>query len=750
MEDLEKKVEESPVEESPVEESPVEESPVEESSAEEISATEASVETPAEVSVEVTVEKAPESTPIVLAEGNEESREEKIQKAKDKLKAEAEQGMGALPEVPVSTRKKKHTLLWVLLSILGLAVIAALVFCYFYFFSDGWHTGKAGTSYISSFKKLTGLQTIDNKTYIFDGNGYLMQGTVVVDNNIYYSTPEGIAYGEVEIEGVTYLFDKKDGVLRQGFFEAEDGRYYHNELGFPESGMRVIDEKVYYLNNDGKLMSGWVSGNAGTRYFSSTDYTMVKGIYEINGEKHIFDENGYVLYGLQKTDEYAYYADELSSAFVYGFKEIDGKNYYFDKSGKILNGVCDLDGKKWYMTDGYVATGWFDVNDEIVYATEDGLTIGSLHIDGEEYRFDENGYLITGWEERDGVIRYYNYDGVMLVGWQTIFGKTYYFDEDGALATGLHTIGETLYCFNEDGTIFSGWHDVDGANFYFGEDGAKRTGMTTIDGKLYYLSVSGGFLKPGWQEWRGQKFYTIEDGSLLIGFNTIDGLNYLFGADGYMLTGVQKVDGIRRYFKPGSGEMLYDTTINGIVIDKNGVASASFEVITEENLDDYLAYVIKTNGTSMEALYKWIQKTVPVYSYYSEAKVMSLRKEGKLNELDRYLSIEAINKGKGACWHYASLTKLLFNAAGYTTEIVKGGGHSAGEHNWNVVWQDGQWKHIDSMRMAVRIFCITDTDLKNYKYTYVVKGKGPHPENIEKYGSYTDVYYYGYTLPANP
>jgi len=279
--------------------------------------------------------------------------------------------------------------------------------------------------------------------------------------------------------------------------------------------------------------------------------------------------------------------------------------------------------------------------------------------------------------------------------------------------------------------------DVRRAYFY-------TTGLGVYEAFVNGKSVKGGFLKPGWQEWRQKKFYTNEDGSVSIGLTEIDGKKYLFGSDGYMKTGLQTVDGVRRYFDKSSGEMVINKVVDGVSVDENGVATATFEVITTDNIDDYLAYIIKTQGSDIKSLYKWVQKTVPSYVYYSEANVKKYRSEGRIDELERLLAVEAINKGKGACWHYAALMRLLLEKAGYEAYTVMGGGHSANEHNWNVVYQDGVFYHIDVMRMAVAIYMIPDSQLSNYKYNYQ-PGHGPHAD----WGtSYTDVYYYGYTLPT--
>lgn len=79
--------------------------------------------------------------------------------------------------------------------------------------------------------------------------------------------------------------------------------------------------------------------------------------------------------------------------------------------------------------------------------------------DGNWFRFDEKGYMMTGWfTDQDGNRYYLNpisdgTMGMMKIGWQTIDGKVYYFNPvsdgtKGAMKIGWQMIDGSWYCFS--------------------------------------------------------------------------------------------------------------------------------------------------------------------------------------------------------------------------------------------------------------------------------------------------------------
>ena len=605
----------------------------------------------------------------------------------------------------------------------------------------------------------------------------------------------GIFKGVTQINGEDYCFCETDGVLKRGFYEENGTLYFRNSHGFIEAGIREINGSVYRIAEDGRVVSGWLACEEGERYFSPEDNAMFTGMREINGKQYFFDWNGYLQKGFVLTQDGLYYASEEDGSLSFGRITIDGKEYYFSENGDRLNGPSEIDGTTWYLKDNVFLYGWIEEPAGTYYCSEDGLLSGEQKLDGKRYYFEDNYQLARGWITRDGNRYYYDENGVLMTGWQTIgdsrycfsdsgrlyvgdveldgtkyrfrsdgvyldgFIKTelgeqyykrgflqtgvtkindkyYYLDENGVISGGKHTVDGKLAYYNEDGSAVSGWKTIDGKKYYFGSDGVMKQGTVEIGGKYYYLAKDGGFLSEGWHTTSG-KIYCYSDGTIATGVTKIDGKLYAFSDSGTLITkeGLQRVSGKNRYVK-SDGTIVTSTemTISGkkYTIDSNGVATQKFSTVNEDNLDEYLKYVIdnEIKSKDIKALYNWVKRKIGYYSYYSSGSKSS-----------KALAVEAINKRCGACWHYAALMAEILKAAGYDARVLKGGGHTFAEHQWTIVKIDGVWYHIDAMRSNV--YMVTTEKLKEFKYTYNDSRYGP------KKGSsgYTAEYYYGYTMP---
>ena len=192
-------------------------------------------------------------------------------------------------------------------------------------------------------------------------------------------------------------------------------------------------------------------------------------------------------------------------------------------------------------------------------------------INGKWYKFDERGYMITGWhlleyfgDRGEKITSWYYLDpvnGDQKFGWQNIDGKWYYLTMDGAL-TGKQTINGKRYYFDlvncdmktgwvsekdSDVTLWYyfdpvngdqkfGWQNIDGKWYYFAENMLR--GSHLIDGKLYYFDLVNGDMKTGWFELNGSKYYADpNDGGALALEKTliIDGISYTFGSNGSVI-----------------------------------------------------------------------------------------------------------------------------------------------------------------------------------------------------------------------
>ena len=146
---------------------------------------------------------------------------------------------------------------------------------------------------------------------------------------------------------------------------------------------------------------------------------------------------------------------------VTGFRKISGKRYVFADSGEMLTG-------QWYT----------DEAKQQYYLGDDGAAVtGIAAVKVAEYFHNPE---TDKWESRiTEKKRFFNGDGVMQTGWQTVDDRTYYFGEDGAMAIGWADIDGKAFYFDENGYTLRGWHQVE-------RDGRSRLCRFDEDGSLLF------------------------------------------------------------------------------------------------------------------------------------------------------------------------------------------------------------------------------------------------------------------------
>lgn len=230
---------------------------------------------------------------------------------------------------------------------------------------------------------------------------------------------------------------------------------------------------------------------------------------------------------------------------------------------------------------------WYDANvDRSGWTeTENGIRYLDFH-----------GKPVTGWQEIDGQHYFFRNDNTLATFWQQIGGNTYYLGQDGVRVSGWQEIGGQRYCFAENGTMCTGWVPSDGRNCYLGTDGLPASGWLEDGGHTYYLDETGfpvtgnleldgniylfedpsGIMYTGWQNVDGQSRYYRTDGTMATGFTEIGGDTYCFAQDGTqlfgwltqeentyyfqsngtMVTGPMEIDGEQHYFSPHGVEIV--------------------------------------------------------------------------------------------------------------------------------------------------------------------------------------------------
>jgi len=173
-------------------------------------------------------------------------------------------------------------------------------------------------------------------------------------------------------------------------------------------------------------------------------------------------------------------------------------------------GVCiTADGGHWAKD---LFGWWYQCANGKEYLRNGWFTIG-----GRDYRFDSDGYMMTGWLRRDdGAWVYANSEGalvggwvldesfggaywyyldpatkVMKTGWVADGGSWYYLAGSGAMATGWVRDGGSWYYLKDSGAMHTGWLNLDGTWYYLGPDGAMFTGTHVINGRTYVFDANG-------------------------------------------------------------------------------------------------------------------------------------------------------------------------------------------------------------------------------------------------------------------
>ena len=111
--------------------------------------------------------------------------------------------------------------------------------------------------------------------------------------------------------------------------------------------------------------------------------------------------------------------------------------------------------------------------------------------------------------------------------WMYSNGRWWYKHADGSYKTnGWEKINGVWYRFDNSGWMQTGWVK-DGSWYYLSDSGAMKTGWLKDNGSWYYLDSSGA-MKTGWMKVSGKWYYAYSSGALAINTTTPDGyrVNY--------------------------------------------------------------------------------------------------------------------------------------------------------------------------------------------------------------------------------
>ena len=248
------------------------------------------------------------------------------------------------------------------------------------------------------------------------------------------------------------------------FVEDTDG---HKE------GWTKIDDKWYYLDNEGKKCTDWIEDD-GEWYFLNHEGIMLTGWQMIKGSYYYLGNNGRMQKGIINDGYDDYLLDPVVGNLKYGWQIYNGEYYFGDKKTGVLK-------KGWYH-DGY---DWY-------YLNKDGKMQKGIINDGyDDYLLDPVvGNLKYGWQVYNG--KYYFGDkktGVLKKGWYHDGYDWYYMNLDsGVMQTGFLIENNEEYFLESSGVMAIGWKFIDGNWHYFKENGLMVKDVY-IDG--YYINSDG-------------------------------------------------------------------------------------------------------------------------------------------------------------------------------------------------------------------------------------------------------------------
>ena len=445
-------------------------------------------------------------------------------------------------------------------------------------FAKDANTGKKMYLYLGTVK--TGVVETSDGEYVFDENGLAIDGEYTIDR-MKYTLENGkvvdkngfVLYTDIRSKN-TYLRMYLNGSLVQdaGWIQYEGDWYYVEGINVMRY-KHTIGGVVYKFGADGKHTVGTFKTTKGvTRYYFAGK--VVTGLCEVNGKTYFFALRGgdMVKDTTMEIDGwiYTFGSDGVMTSKVEkpskpstGFWTEKGHTYYYIDDVMVVSAWVEVDGKEYYFdANGYMVTTESVIDNAICKFAEDGSLIsresldtysGFVTISGKTY-FYENGKRATGWKNIEGNWYYFVPSaGVMQHSNKTIDGIYYKFNADGTLAGGVWktTKGESKYYVA--GHFVTGLYEINGKNYYFNKNGVLLKSTKVEEGnKIYTIDESGIVVsiedKPGrpstgfWTE-KGHTYYFEDDVMVVSAWVEADGKKYYFDGNGYMVTGELVIDG---------------------------------------------------------------------------------------------------------------------------------------------------------------------------------------------------------------
>ena len=247
----------------------------------------------------------------------------------------------------------------------------------------------------------------------------------------------------------------------------------------------------------------------------------------------------------------------------------NGGQCYLDEDGDPISGWQELDGNIYYFDPESYAMQirWIELEEGRFYLGDDGVRrTGWQNILGKDYYLGEDGAMVTGWLDQEGGRMYLNEQGNPHSGWLELEEGKYYLDENLFMQTGWLELDENRYYLQDDGIMATEWLELEEGKYYLGEDGIPKTGWQEIGEHFYYLDETG-IMQTGWLELEEGKYYLCGDGTRYTGWLELDGNKYYLKEDGTVARGKLVIDEKTYFFTSTGANIIMVNTWNKLPDD---------------------------------------------------------------------------------------------------------------------------------------------------------------------------------------
>ena len=246
----------------------------------------------------------------------------------------------------------------------------------------------------------------------------------------------------------------------------------------------------------------------------------------------------------------------------------NGGQCYLDEDGDPITGWQELDSKIYYFDPESYAMQirWLELEDGRYYLGDDGVRqTGWQTINEKRYYLGDDGAMHTGWLEQEEGMMFLNDHGNPHTGWLKLADGTYYLD-DYYMLTGWLELEDTRYYLDEDGTLHKGWLELEEGKYYLSKEGIPQTGWLE-DGENHYYLGEDGIMQTGWLELEEGKYYLCGDGTRYTGWLEMGDDKYYLKEDGTAAKGTLSIDGETYFFTSTGANLIMVNTWNALPDD---------------------------------------------------------------------------------------------------------------------------------------------------------------------------------------